>query len=106
MNDQLPDTMASLQGRFRPGAVERDTTYYLSLGDGPGEKWTITVRPASCAVSEGKIASADCVLKMPAALFVELVAGRFKPGATDLLSGKIKTNDLDLLRRLQQAFGF
>jgi long-chain acyl-CoA synthetase len=101
----LTSTFAALQARFRPGAVDRATTYYLSLGDGPHEKWVVTLTPTACEVKEGKITGADCVLKMAAPLFVELVAGRFKPGAMDLLSGKLKTNDVDLLRRLQQAFG-
>jgi putative sterol carrier protein len=101
----LAATLAALQRRFRPGAVTRKTTYYLSLGEAPGEKWTVTVDPASCQVTPGKIASADCVLKMSAPLFVSLVEGRFKPGAMDLLSGKIKTNDIDLLQKLQQSFG-
>jgi long-chain acyl-CoA synthetase len=101
----LRSTLATLEARFRPGAVDRKTTYYLSLGDAPGEKWTVTLSPTSCQVTAGKIASADCVLKMSAELFVRLVAGTFKPGAMDLLSGKIKTSDVDLLRRLQQSFG-
>jgi hypothetical protein len=101
----LPATLAALEGRFRPGAVTRTTTYYLSLGDAPAEKWTVTLTPTACQVTPGKIASADCVLKMSAALFVSLVEGRFKPGAMDLLSGKIKTSDVDLLQKLQRSFG-
>src|SRR5205814_1611402 len=99
----LSATLAALKGRFRPGAVTRKTTYYLSLGETSGEKWTVTLSPTACEVAPGKIANADCVLKMSAALFVALVEGRFKPGAMDLLSGKIKTNDVDLLQRLQQS---
>jgi long-chain acyl-CoA synthetase len=104
MSTDLSNAVASLKGRFRPGAVERTTTYYLSLGEAADEKWTVTLTPTSCEVAPGKVASADCVLKMPADTFVKLVAGTFKPGAMDLLSGKLKTNDVDLLRRLQQSF--
>jgi long-chain acyl-CoA synthetase len=100
----LRRTLDSLAGRYRPGVVERKTTYYLSLGDAPDEKWTVTLTPTSCELTPGKVDKADCVLKMAAELFVKLVAGTFKPGAMDLLSGKMKTNDIDLLRRLQQAF--
>jgi hypothetical protein len=46
------------------------------------------------------------VLKMPAALFIRMVHGSYKPGPMDFLSGKIKTNDVALLLKLQQAFGF
>jgi putative sterol carrier protein len=102
---KLRSTLAQLEARFRPGTFERKTTYYLSLGDDPGEKWTVTLSPTACEVTAGKIASADCVLKMPADLFVRMVAGTFKPNAMDLLSGKIKTSDIDLLQRLQKSFG-
>jgi putative sterol carrier protein len=101
---KLRNTLATLEARFRPATVDRKTTYYLSLGDDPGQKWTVTVSPTACEVTAGKIASADCVLKMPADLFVRMVAGTFKPSAMDLLSGKIKTSDIDLLQRLQKSF--
>src|SRR4051812_7313264 len=100
----LSATLSALAARYRPGAVDRVTTYYLSLGEAAAEKWTVTLSPTSCTVTPGKIASADCVLKMSAPLFVDLVEGRWKPGAMDLLSGKIKTNDVDLLQRLRGAF--
>lgn len=102
---KLRSTLATLEARFRPGTVDRKTTYYLSLGDAPGEKWTVTLSPTACEVTEGKIPSADCVLKMPADLFVRMVAGTFKPSAMDLLSGKIKTSNLELLQSLQASFG-
>jgi len=106
MPDQdLPSTFAALQARFRPGAVDRPITYYLSLGEQPGEKWTLVVSPTACEVREGKVVNADCVLKMPADKFIAMAAGRWQPGAMDVLSGKVKTSDIDLLRRLQQAFG-
>jgi long-chain acyl-CoA synthetase len=101
----LPRVLESLKGRFRPGAVDRKTTYYLSLGEAPGEKWNVTLTPTGCEVAQGKIDKADCVLKMSAPLFVSLVEGRWKPGAMDLLSGKIKTNEIELLKRLQTSFG-
>src|SRR5437762_2363134 len=103
-SSDLRRTLDTLAARFRPGTVERKTTYYLSLGDAPEEKWTVTLTPTTFELTPGKVDQADCVLKMPAEVFVKLVAGTFKPGAMDLLSGKMKTNDVDLLRRLQQAF--
>jgi len=102
---KLRSALAKLEARFRPGTPDRKTTYYLSLGDSPEEKWTVALSPTACEVTAGKIANADCVLKMPAELFVRMVAGTFKPSAMDLLSGKIKTNDIDLLQRLQRSFG-
>jgi hypothetical protein len=101
----LGEVFAGLEKRFQPGFVDHETVYYLSLGDGPSHKWTITVAPTSCQIRAGKTDNADCVLKTSAALFIELISGRWKPGPMDFLAGKIKTNDIDLLRRLQQSFG-
>jgi long-chain acyl-CoA synthetase len=101
----LAEGLEALKKRFQPGTVAKKTTYYLSLGDGPGEKWTVTLTPTECTLSPGKTENADCVLKTSAELFGKLVAGTWKPGFTDFLSGKIKTSDVELLQRLQRAFG-
>ena len=98
-------TLESLRARDQPAAVDREIVYYLSLGDGPDEKWTVTLTPTGCAMTRGRVGDAHCVLKMRAALFRRLVDGTFKPGAIDFMTGKIKTSDLGLLLRLQQAFG-
>jgi hypothetical protein len=101
----LAGVFAELEKRFRPGAVERETVYYLSLGEAPSEKWTLVVTPTACQIRNARADNADCVLKTGAAPFVELVSGRWKPGPMDFLAGKIKTNDIELLRRLQESFG-
>jgi long-chain acyl-CoA synthetase len=106
MSQALRDTLDGLKARFRPGAVDKKTTYYLSLGDLPEEKWTVTLTDTSCDLTAGRIGTADCVLKTSAELFIQMLAGTHKPGPMDFMSGKIKTNDLDLLLRLQKAFGF
>ena len=102
---QLQSTLESLKTRFKPGTVDETVTYYLSLGDGEGEKWTLTVTPESCHLTPGKIEVADCVLKTSADLFMKLVEGSWKPDAKDFMLGKIKTSDVLLLRQLHQAFG-
>jgi long-chain acyl-CoA synthetase len=101
----LQSTLEALKTRFKAGSVEETITYYLSLGSGEGEKWTLTVTPESCHLTPGKIEVADCVLKTSADLFMKLVDGTWKPDAKDFLMGKIKTSDVLLLRRLQEAFG-
>jgi long-chain acyl-CoA synthetase len=106
MPSQLEKTLQELKARFRPASVQKKTTYYLSLGEGPGEKWTVTLTPDACEVTPGKTENADCVLKTSADLFLKLVAGTWKPGMGDFFTGKIKTNDVDLLQKLQKAFGF
>jgi long-chain acyl-CoA synthetase len=102
---ELTDTLESLKQRFRPGAVQRKTTYYLSLGDGEDDKWTVTLTAEACELVRGKTDGADCVLKISRDLFMKLCDGSFKPGVMDIMTGKLKTNDPQLLMRLQQAFG-
>jgi long-chain acyl-CoA synthetase len=106
MNQALRDTLDGMKARFRPGSVDKKTTYYLSLGEGEGEKWTVTLTSTTCDVAPGKTGNADCVLKTSADLFVKIMSGAHKAGPMDFMTGKIKTNDLDLLQRLQRAFGF
>jgi long-chain acyl-CoA synthetase len=104
MSNKLQETLEGLRAKYRPGAVARKTTYYLSLGDAAGEKWTVTLTPDACDMTPGRAGDADCVLKMPAEMFMRLLGGTYKPGPMDVFSGKIKTNDVGLLMKLQQAF--
>jgi len=106
MAQALQQTVETMKSRFRPGAVTKKTTYYLSLGDREGEKWTVTLTPTTCDIVAGKIENADCVLKMPADLFMKMISGAHKAGPMDFMTGKIKTNNLDLLQGQQKAFGF
>lgn len=105
MQQDIGQILNELRSRYRPEIVKQKTTYYLSLGAEAHEKWTVTLTPTACDASSGKVGDADCVLKMPADLFAQLVAGTYTPGPMDFFSGKIKTNDLGKLRQLQLAFG-
>jgi putative sterol carrier protein len=104
-NSRLEDVLEGMRARYRPTAVDRKTVYYLSLGDKAEEKWTITLTPEGCEMTPGRVGNADCVLKMRAELFMKLVDGSYQPGAMDFMTGKLKTNNVDLLLRLRQAFG-
>jgi long-chain acyl-CoA synthetase len=104
-SQSLEACLESLRTNYKPGAVDRETTYYLSLGEAPGEKWTVTLTPTSFSAVPGRIGDAQCVLKMRADLFVKMVDGSYKPGALDFMTGKLKTNNIELLLRLRQAFG-
>jgi long-chain acyl-CoA synthetase len=105
MASQLEATLEALKQRFKPGSVDKPTTYYLSLGEGPGEKWTVKLSPTGVELQPGKPDNADCVLKTSASLFQRMVAGDWRPGVMDFMSGKVKTSDIERLKLLQKAFG-
>lgn len=100
----MRETLESLATRYDAASIDRETIYYLSLGEGPDDKWTVTLTPTSCALAPGRVGNAHCVLKTTSDLFRKLIDGSYRPGAFDLLSGKLKTNDVGLLMRLRQAF--
>jgi hypothetical protein len=105
MSTSVQITLESLRSRYRPSVVDREIIYYLSLGDGADDKWTVTLTPTDCSMTRGRVGDAHCVLKMRADLFARLVDGTFKPGALDFMTGKLKTSDVNLLLRLREAFG-
>lgn len=105
-NTSLAERLESLRSRYRSQAVERETIYYLSLGDAPDEKWTVTLTATDCTIVPGRVGDAHCVLKMRAELFIKMVDGVYQPGAADFMTGKLKTNNIEALLRLRQAFGF
>ena len=96
---QVFEVMAS---RFRPERSNESVSYYFSVG---GEKWTVFVTPDSCDVQEGRqVSSADCVLKCDPDLFAKMVLKGKKPGPLDVARGRIKTNDVALLKKLTELF--
>ncbi len=105
MSNSVQTTLESLRARYKPSVIDREIIYYLSLGDGPADKWTVVLTPTACSMTSGRVRDAHCVLKMRADLFTRMLDGSFKPGAIDFMTGKIKTNDLNLLLRLREAFG-
>ena len=91
-----------MSSRFRPERSNRSVTYYfLSVGkNGP-----FFVTPDSCDVQEGRqVSSADCVLKCDPDLFAKMVLKGKKPGPLDVARGRIKTNDVALLKKLTELF--
>ncbi len=92
----------ALPSRYQTGKVSRPLTYYFSVGP---EKWTVTLNPEDCTARQGKHTdSADCVLKCDPGLFEKMVLKGKKPGPLDIARGKIKTSDVDLLRKLPEYF--
>lgn len=104
MSQALVDAFEMLKSRYKPNVVTKPTTFYLSLGDAPDQKWVMTLSPEACVPAPGRSDNADVVLKTSEELFVKLIRGEWVPGAMDFMRGKIKTNDLDGLKLLKDCF--
>ena len=89
--------------KYVPGVVDKNLTYYFAIGD---EKWTVFVTPDSCESKKGKhVDNADCFVKSDPKLFTNMVIHKKMPGMMDIARGKIKTNDLNLLKKMADFFG-
>jgi len=104
--EELREIFSQAESRFRPGRIDREITYYFTLGPGEGEKWTAWIGPDRCEVKEGKhVDRADCVLKTSTAMFLRMIRDGYVPGAMDFMRGRLKSNDPWLLKELQKALG-
>ena len=104
--DDLKKTFAEMQKRFKPNSVDQEVSFYFSLGENAGEKWTVVIGPTTCTVTEGKGAKdADVFLKTSAQLFLDMLGGKYTPGMRDFMTGRVKSNDPLKLKILMKAFG-
>jgi len=104
VSESLQKTFEEFKGRYKPGKVDEKLTFYFSLGDAEGQKWTMTIDPQSCEVHQGKADDADVFLKTSEELFLKLLRGEWKPGVMDFMKGKIKSNDPMKLTLLKDCF--
>ena len=87
---------------FRKGKTNRQLIYYFSI---EGEQWTVFIGPDSCEVKEGKaVENADCFLKTSKKIFLGTISGTYTPSMSDLVMGKIKTNNPMLLQTFREIF--
>ncbi len=90
-----------LRGQFVKGATSDKVSYYFSLGN---EKWTLEASPEACEIERGKPpGKADCVLKTSPEMFTRIVNG-YTPSATEFMTGKVKSNNVQLLYTFQKIF--
>lgn len=102
---EIKAVFEQMPGRFQKGALDKELSFYFSLGDGPGEKWTVIAGPDKCEVKEGKaVENASCVLKTSGDFFLKMVRDGYTPGVMDFTWGKVKSNDPLLLQELKKAF--
>lgn len=98
----IPQIFQMLSSRYNAGSVDKVTTCYFSVGD---EKWSVTLHPDRAEAVPGRPSgSADFVLKVHPGLFEKMVIAGKKPGPLDIARGRIKTNDVAMLKRLPEIF--
>lgn len=106
MAEDLQGIFAALPAHYRPGLVDREISFYFTLGDRPEDKWTVVIDPKKASVFPGKTRdSCDAVLKTTPEMFVRMVRDGYSPGLFDFTSGRIKTNDIELMRTFKEVFG-
>lgn len=104
MSQAIKDAFDAMKARYKPGVIDAPMSFYFSLGDGEGQKWTMKLTPESCEVMEGK-SDADVFLKTDEDRFLKLLTGKWKPGAMDFMRKKISSNDPMKLKLLKDCFG-
>jgi long-chain acyl-CoA synthetase len=95
-----------LSGKFAPETVNKPVSFYFTLGQDDTSKWTVLVNKERCDIQQGKPASgtADCVLKTSPEMFTRIVREGYIPGASEFMTGLVKSNDVGLLLEFQRFF--
>ena len=89
---------------FKGGKLEKDVTYYFSLGETDDDKWTLKAGPKKCTVKKGKVDNADCVLKTTPDIFLKMIEEAYIPGGMDVITGRVKVSSIPLLKQLSEVF--
>ncbi len=102
----LVKLFGELESKFRAGELEKEVSYYVSLGNDELAKWTVRVDGKACEVRPGKPqgGQADCVLKTSPEIFAKIVRESYVPSPADFMSGAVKSNDVGLLMTFQKVF--
>ena len=104
-----PAVVTALKGlpnRFAKDRLERPISWYFSLGEKDGPKWTVILTAEGCTVSEGRPpgGSADCVVKTSPEILTRIIRDGYVPDPGEFFSGAIKTNDIPLLIEFSRVF--
>lgn len=104
--DTLTPLFEELNLRFAENQVDSPLSFYFSLGAWDSHKWTISVDPLTCKISNSKPngGKADCVIKTSPEIFRKIVKESYVPSMGEFMNGVIKTNDPNLLMRFQSVF--
>jgi len=100
--NEVSAVFQALPSRLRKEKVDEGLTYYFSIDD---EQWTVIITMESCVVQPGKtVDSADCFLKTSTEIFLGTINGTYTPSMTDLITGRVKTNNPFLLQKFRELF--
>lgn len=100
--NKVSEVFHALPSRFRKEKADENLSFYFSIDD---EQWTVLVTPGNCEVQSGKtVESADCFLKTSTEIFLGTINGTYTPSMTDLIMGKVKTNNPFLLQKFRELF--
>lgn len=108
VENPLEALFGELPNKLLPDKLKRPITWYFSLGKEASGKWTLKADPDGTATAEpgrptgGK---ADCVLKTDVKTFMRICTESYIPSPAEFMDGRVKTNDLDLLRHFVTVFG-
>ncbi len=96
----------SLRERLASDRVQRPMSWYFSLGDATGPRFTVTVDADGCDVRAGRPTggSADCVVKTSAEVMRRIIDDAWLPGPPEFISGAIKTNEIPLVIEFARVF--
>ena len=101
----VPGVVGGLMDSYDPARVDKEITWYFSIGTGPEGKWTVTVTSHECIIKPGRPAGkADCVLKTDEKTFERIVREGYVPGFAEFMDGRVKTNNPQLLQAFKAVF--
>ena len=105
LSPDQPATADSLFGilgqKFRAGKTTKTIVYHFCIDD---RDWTLVVSSEAFQVLDGKPATPDCYLKTTSEIIIGTVRGEYKLSFADFLSGKIRSNNPQLLLTLREVF--
>ena len=94
---------SEIQQTYRPDSASKLVSIYFSIDD---VKKTVQISASGCQVDDGRVIdAADCVCKTSAKFFLKVWNEGYNPGLKDFLSGAIKSNNPELLKKFLAACG-
>ena len=99
----IEQIFAEIPQTCRPDSTSEPVSIYFSIDD---VKKTVQLSSSGCQIDNGRtVDDADCVCKTSTEFFLRVWNEGYKPGLKDFLSGAIKSNNPDVLKKFLTACG-